>query len=316
MVIYHKSDPDMRGFDKAIYKPTVKIQRKNHFAQIHGINGNILAKLWVKAETKVQFRLYYQNERKITMRKDRNKKSLNTKAFTVAAVLGVAAVAAASFAAYNRAMDSLTPTSDSSSGSTWVFSAPDSSPANVEQSGVEREDAPDVTDGLSAAEEAEAPFGTVEAEEVNKPVQSEARNIMPVQGEVSHPFSNGELVKSETLGVWKTHDGCDILCPLGTDVKSMSSGTVSEIREDTLWGICVVVEQDNGLTVEYCGLAKELSVKTGQEIKEGEIIGKTSDTCQIEIVQEPHLHLGVKKGGKWIDPMSVITGSAEGVPTE
>lgn len=251
------------------------------------------------------------------MRKDRNRKSLNTKAFTVAAVLGVAAVAAASFAAYNRAMDSLTPTaSDSSSGSTWVFSAPESSPANIEQSGVERDDNPESHDdsgNTPAAEEASA-AETIEAEEVNKPVKSEARNIMPVQGEISHPFSNGELVKSETLGVWKTHDGCDILCPLGTDVKSMSSGTVNEIREDPLWGICVIVEQDNGLTVEYCGLAKELSVKTGQEIKEGEIIGKTSDTCQVEILQDPHLHLGVKQGGKWIDPMSVISGASESAP--
>ena len=94
-------------------------------------------------------------------------------------------------------------------------------------------------------------------------------------------------------------------------MKSMSAGTVTEIREDPLWGVMVVVEQDNGLTVEYCGLAKELSVKTGQEIKEGAVIGKTSDTCQAEIVQQPHLHLGVKQGGKWIDPMSVITGKQE-----
>ncbi|MFR8775404.1 MAG: peptidoglycan DD-metalloendopeptidase family protein, partial [Eggerthellaceae bacterium] len=186
-------------------------------------------------------------------------------------------------------------------------------PANAEQSGVERDDAaasrPSVTTAPQAAE-AQSPE-TAEAEEVNKPVKSEARNIMPVDGEVSHPFSSGELVKSETLGVWKTHDGCDILCPLGTDVKSMSAGTVTEIREDPLWGVMVVVEQDNGLTVEYCGLAKELSVKTGQEIQEGAVIGKTSDTCQAEIVQQPHLHLGVKQGGKWIDPMSVITGKQE-----
>ena len=250
------------------------------------------------------------------MRKDRNRKSLNTKAFTVAAVLGVAAVAAASFAAYNRTMDSLTPTTSDSTSSTWVFSAPEDRPVNVEQSGVEREDDKNKSADIAAiaAQEADSSAETVEAEAVNKPVMSEARNIMPVHGEISHPFSNGELVKSETLGVWKTHDGCDILCPLGTDVKSMSSGTVSEIKEDPLWGICVIVEQDNGLTVEYCGLAKELSIKTGQEIKEGEIIGKTSDTCQIEIVQEPHLHLGVKQGGKWIDPMSVITGAAEGAP--
>ena len=245
------------------------------------------------------------------MKKDRNRKNLNTKAFAAATVLGVGAIAAASFAAYNRTMSGLTPTTSADSTSVWTFSAPESAPANAEQSGVEREDknsaASRAEPTAAPAEEASAPE-TAEAEEVNKPVQSEARNIMPVEGEVSHPFSNGELVKSETLGVWKTHDGCDILCPLGTDIKSMSAGTVTEIREDPLWGVVVVIEQNNGLTVEYCGLAKELSVKTGQEIQEGAIIGKTSDTCQAEIVQEPHLHLGVKQGGKWIDPMSVISG--------
>ncbi len=238
------------------------------------------------------------------MRKEKNKKLINGKAFTAAAVLGVAAIAAASIAAYNRTLDKLTPASKDNTSSTWVFSSPESTPVNAEQSGVEREEKQE-SSAEAQAQEAGA-LQTEEAEEVNKPVQSTARNIMPVEGEVSHPFSNGELVKSETLGVWKTHDGCDILCPLDTDVKSMSAGVVTEIREDPLWGICVVVEQNNGLTVEYCGLAKELKIKTGQEIKEGEIIGKTSDTCQIEIVQEPHLHLGVKQGGKWIDPMSVI----------
>lgn len=238
------------------------------------------------------------------MRKEKNKKLINGKAFTAAAVLGVAAIAAASIAAYNRTLDKLTPASKDNTSSTWVFSSPESTPVNAEQSGVEREEKQEIS-AEAQAQEAGA-LQTEEAEEVNKPVQSTSRNIMPVEGEVSHPFSNGELVKSETLGVWKTHDGCDILCPLDTDVKSMSAGVVTEIREDPLWGICVVVEQNNGLTVEYCGLAKELKIKTGQEIKEGEIIGKTSDTCQIEIVQEPHLHLGVKQGGKWIDPMSVI----------
>ena len=236
------------------------------------------------------------------MKKDRNKKSLNTKAFATAAILGAAAIAAASYAAYNRAMSGLTPTTSTTSQNTWVFSAPEDTPVDVPQSGVEREES-----SVPEVSEAAADIATQEAEEVNKPVKSEARNIMPVEGEVSHPFSNGELVKSETLGVWKTHDGCDILCPLGTDVKSMSSGTVTEIREDPLWGVVVTIEQDNGLTAEYCGLAKELSVKTGQEIQEGAVIGKTSDTCQAEIVQQPHLHLGVKQGGKWIDPMSVIT---------
>ena len=42
------------------------------------------------------------------MKKDRNRKNLNTKAFAAAAVLGVGAVAAASFAAYSRTMANLT----------------------------------------------------------------------------------------------------------------------------------------------------------------------------------------------------------------
>lgn len=240
---------------------------------------------------------------KITMRKDRKKRPLNTKAFAAAAILGGAAIAAASYAAYSRTMNNLTPTTSTTSQNTWVFSAPDDTPVSADKPGVQRDESSTTT----AAPEAEAAeLQTQEAEEVNKPVQSESRNIMPVEGEVSHPFSNGELVKSETLGVWKTHDGCDILCPLGTDVRSMSSGTVTEIKDDPLWGISVVIEQDNGLTVEYCGMAKELEVKTGQQVNEGAIIGKTSDTCQAEIVQEPHLHLGVKQGGKWIDPISVI----------
>lgn len=221
----------------------------------------------------------------------------------IAVVLGIAAVSIASLTAYNRTISRLTPTDDEddSSQSTWVFEAGledgDDLPVNNTKNDVPKED-----EVKEAAQDV-----VVEAEEANKPVVIEARNVMPVVGEVSHPFSNGELVKSETLGVWKTHDGCDILCPLGTQVCSMSSGVVKEIKEDPLWGVCVVVEQENGLEVHYCGLAKELDIKTGQTVQEGGIIGKTSDTCQAEILQEPHLHLGVKQGGKWIDPMSVIT---------
>lgn len=221
----------------------------------------------------------------------------------IAVVLGVAAVSIASLTAYNRTMNRLTPTDndDASTQNTWVFETELPDEKDVPVNGSKNDVLKDDEIGEAAS------VDTVEAEEVNKPVVIEARNILPVEGEVSHPFSNGELVKSETLGVWKTHDGCDILCPLGTQVKSMSSGVVKEIREDPLWGVCVVVEQTNGLEVHYCGLAKELEIKAGQNVQEGGIIGKTSDTCQAEILQEPHLHLAVKQGGKWIDPMSVIT---------
>ncbi len=242
------------------------------------------------------------------MRKDKNK--ANKIGFISAAVIGIMAIGVASLAAYNQTVDRLIPTSDNdnnTSQNTWVFTTPapskNDAPANKPQENIPLEG------DSKPEEEPSEPVVVSEdtVEEVNKPVVSTARNIMPVEGEVSHPFSNGELVKSETLGVWKTHDGCDILCPYDTDVKSMSECVVQEIKEDPLLGVCVITMQTNGLEVHYCGLAKELNVKVGQSLKEGEIIGKTSDTCQSEIVQEPHLHLAVKQNGTWIDPMSVIS---------
>ena len=237
--------------------------------------------------------------------KNRKKDNQNGKALAVASAIGIAAVVVSMFAAYNATVKRLVPTGSgtSSSESSWVFSGSGSSDVPVQNniSGVPKDDVkkPSSSSGQSSAGES--------AEEVNKPIAPvEIGNIIPVTGEISNPFSNGELVKSETLGVWKTHDGCDILCELGTDVKSMSEGTVKEIKDDPLMGVYVIVEQGNGLEVHYCGLAKELNVKAGQQINQGEIIGKTGETNQSEILQQPHLHLGVKQGGKWVDPLSVV----------
>lgn len=234
--------------------------------------------------------------------KNRKKEGQSGKALAIASVIGVAAVAATVFAAYQSTVNRLIPTGASSGENSWVFSNSSSDvPVQNNVSGVPIESSRP-SSGSSKNSSSSEP-----AEEVNKPVTPvEIGNIIPVTGEVSHPFSSGELVKSETLGVWKTHDGCDILCELGTDVKSMSEGTVKEIKDDPLWGVYVIVEQSNGLEVHYCGLAKELNVKAGQQIKQGEIIGKTGETNQCEILQPPHLHLGVKRGSEWIDPISVV----------
>lgn len=244
--------------------------------------------------------------------KRKNSKSIKT--IAIASGAGAAIVAVTMVVAYNSAVKKLIPTA-TPPYSTTVYSSASGRESDVPVQNtlgnVPKEDGL-IVHGNDAAESSSAsakPKGgeSEPAEEVNKPVNVEMGNTAPVEGEVSHPFSNGELVKSETLGVWKTHDGCDILCELGTDVKSMSEGIVKRTDNDPVWGICVTIEQTNGLEVTYRGLAKELNVKTGQQVKLGEIIGKTGDTNQAEILQEPHLHLEVKRGEESLDPMSVIT---------
>lgn len=233
--------------------------------------------------------------------KRRNEKNL--KLIAAASVLGASAVAVSVFAAFSSTRNRLTPvqTNNPPYSSASGTSDPKSSDVPVQNN------IPNVPINRSSNSKGSSKTTASEpVTEANKPIVVDVGNIMPVEGEISHPFSNNELVKSETLGVWKTHDGCDILCDVGTNVKSMSEGVVKMIDSSTIWGVCVVIEQSNGLEVQYCGLDKDLNIKTGAAVKQGEIIGKTGETNQAEMLQQPHLHLGVKRGGKWIDPMSVM----------
>ena len=131
-------------------------------------------------------------------------------------------------------------------------------------------------------------------------------NVMPVNGEIINPFSNGELVKSETLGVWKTHDGVDIKAEAGTQVKAMNHGTVTKVWEDSLWGNCIILDHGDGIQSHYYNLSKAMTVIVGDEVDSGEVIGAIGDTAEIEAAQPSHLHFAVKRNGEWIDPISFI----------
>jgi murein DD-endopeptidase MepM/ murein hydrolase activator NlpD len=131
-------------------------------------------------------------------------------------------------------------------------------------------------------------------------------NVMPVNGEILNAFSNGELVKSETLNVWKTHDGVDIKADKGTAVKAMNRGTVLEIWEDALWGNCITIDHGDGVIGHYYSLSPEVTVTEGDEVSAGQIIGAVGDTASCESAELSHLHFALKKNGEWIDPIAYI----------
>ena len=134
---------------------------------------------------------------------------------------------------------------------------------------------------------------------------------MPVSGEVICAFSNGELVKSETLGVWKTHDGIDIKAELGAPVKAMNKGKVIKVWSDSLWGNCIKIDHGNGVTGHYYGLTAAAAVSEGDMVNSGDVIGAVGDTAQIEVAQATHLHFALDRNGTWIDPVEYISPSAK-----
>lgn len=129
---------------------------------------------------------------------------------------------------------------------------------------------------------------------------------MPLEGEVVNPFSGGELVKNITLKEWRTHDGADLAAAEGTPVKAIAEGTVVEVEEDPLWGVCVAISHSDGAVSYYMGISANVEVSVDDAVVLGQTIGYVGNTAQMEIGQESHLHLGLRSGEEWVDPISYI----------
>lgn len=132
--------------------------------------------------------------------------------------------------------------------------------------------------------------------------------MLPVSGEIQQEYSNRQLVKSVTMGDWRTHNGVDIACEVNTSVRCFSDGVVTDIVDDKLWGTTVKMDHPNGYVSVYCGLNPDLNVEEGQKVEIGDVIGTTANSSAIEIAQEPHLHFEVIKNGVTIDPVELISG--------
>ena len=129
---------------------------------------------------------------------------------------------------------------------------------------------------------------------------------MPLSGEISGKHSGGELVKYEALDEWRTHDGIDIAAETGAEIKAAAKGKVSSVKNDPLWGTVVEISHDGNITTIYSGLAPELSVKPGDEIELGDVIGTLGETNLAEADKNSHLHFAMKEKGKFIDPLTKI----------
>ncbi len=125
----------------------------------------------------------------------------------------------------------------------------------------------------------------------------------PVDKAVTQKYSGENLVYSKTMKDWRAHTGVDFSAKLGDTVKSVAEGTVKNVYMDDRNGNTVVIMHGNVETY-YCGL-KEMSVKKGAAVKQGQRIG-TVGTAPFENADASHLHLVMKKNGKFIDPLSII----------
>lgn len=98
------------------------------------------------------------------------------------------------------------------------------------------------------------------------------------------------------------HTGIDLAAPLGTEVRSATSGVVLTGHDDLGAGNFVAVTVDARVRVLYCHLSS-FAVRTGDAVSPGQVIGYVGATG---LATGPHVHLQVNVAGVPVDPTAFL----------
>lgn len=128
---------------------------------------------------------------------------------------------------------------------------------------------------------------------------------LPSENNITKHFSGGEMVKNTTTDDWRAHTGIDIAGKTGDPVKCICDGTVTDVRDDELWGTVATVDHGNGIISEYRGLGRGSTPDVGTQIKINEKVGNLGE-IPVEKADGVHLHLEISENGKLIDPEKII----------
>ena len=139
-----------------------------------------------------------------------------------------------------------------------------------------------------------------------KAASASTKAAPPLSGGISWGYAVDRLIYSKTLDAWVTHEAVDIAADRGADVKSVFAGTVEKVYEDDYLGHTVVVQHTNDRSTLYANLDKSISVKAGDKINAGDVLGKVGNSAMSEVADGPHLHFAMYVDGKPVNPASYV----------
>lgn len=117
-----------------------------------------------------------------------------------------------------------------------------------------------------------------------------------------------------TLKYRKQHQGVDYGAPTGTPVWAVGDGTVLKAGWGGACGNMVTLRHANGLETIYCHFSKiAKGVRAGSRVEQKQIIGYVGATGR---ATGPHLHYGVKKNGRFVNPLALKFPPAKPLPSE
>jgi murein DD-endopeptidase MepM/ murein hydrolase activator NlpD len=122
-------------------------------------------------------------------------------------------------------------------------------------------------------------------------------------------------------GPWgrvEPHYGLDIAAPMGSPIRNWWAGVVQDVINDGGCGIGLVIRSGSYEHI-YCHLAGTVSggtyssgpvvLRQGQRLRTGQLIGHVGMSGR---TTGPHLHWGMRHGGRWLDPAQILRAMAAG----
>jgi len=114
---------------------------------------------------------------------------------------------------------------------------------------------------------------------------------------ITSSFSSSR--KHPILGYSRAHNGVDYHAPSGAPVTTVAPGVVTMAGWTSGGGRTVKVRHPNGYETEYLHLSA-ITTHAGARVGQGDLIGRVGQTG---LATGPHLHYGLKKNGRYVNPV-------------
>ncbi len=121
----------------------------------------------------------------------------------------------------------------------------------------------------------------------------------PLAGEEIRGYGVGY---DATFRDYRFHGGLDWQAAEGEPVLAALAGEVAELTDDPVYGQGVTLTHGEKLSTVYLGIAPAAGLAVGQQVEQGEEIGRLTAPPVFEDAEPPHLHWEVRLEGETVDP--------------
>lgn len=121
-------------------------------------------------------------------------------------------------------------------------------------------------------------------------------SVLPVTGRITSRYGERSSLRRST------HTGLDIACTTGTDIKVVSSGTVTFAGKKGSYGNLIIVDHGNGVETWY-GHCSKLYAKVCDNVNASDVIAAVGSTGNST---GPHLHFEIRIDGECVNPQNYV----------